>query len=226
MKFFVISDVHGYFDEMKAALDRSGFRDEEGQLLLSCGDHFDRGEQNAEVFRYLSKVRRKILLRGNHEDRLEDLLRGKKQKEKDLINGTFATAKQFTELSLEKEVLSFISTQRNFYETEKYIFVHGWLPLDTSSDRPKIAADWRNSSEEEWRNAREIQWQEAYAYHLVIPGKTVVCGHRPAVVAAQFDNSRFSDDYFPFYGKGVIALDPFVTRSKKIYVVTLEDSVR
>ena len=45
-KFFVISDVHGFYNEMREALDEAGFDpNNENHLLISCGDNWDRGPQ-------------------------------------------------------------------------------------------------------------------------------------------------------------------------------------
>ena len=53
-KFFVTSDVHGYYDEMKNALDNAGFDPEnEEHWIVVCGDLWDRGSQPVEVMRYL-----------------------------------------------------------------------------------------------------------------------------------------------------------------------------
>ena len=67
MKYFVVADVHGFYDEMKAALDEAGFDPEnENHTLISCGDVIDRGKRPNEVVKYLVNLPRKILIRGNH----------------------------------------------------------------------------------------------------------------------------------------------------------------
>jgi hypothetical protein len=39
MKYFVIADPHGFYDEMIKALDEAGFdKDNEDHWLVSCGD--------------------------------------------------------------------------------------------------------------------------------------------------------------------------------------------
>lgn len=46
MKFFVISDVHGYYDEMVQTLEAAGFDpNNEEHWLISCGDEIDRGSE-------------------------------------------------------------------------------------------------------------------------------------------------------------------------------------
>ena len=76
--FFVVSDVHGHYTEMKDALDREGFcADKEDHVFVSCGDLFDRGTENKAVYEFIRDLRNKILIKGNHEDMLlEALQRG------------------------------------------------------------------------------------------------------------------------------------------------------
>ena len=77
MKYFVVSDIHSFFDEFKKAIDEAGFDPKnENHTLVICGDLFDRGRQPIELIRYLNhEVPRKILIRVNHEDLFEDMCR-------------------------------------------------------------------------------------------------------------------------------------------------------
>ena len=52
---FVVSDIHGHCDALRAALVRAGFDpDCSRHLLVVTGDLFDRGRQNREVLEYLA----------------------------------------------------------------------------------------------------------------------------------------------------------------------------
>ena len=52
-KLFVVSDIHGHYSELKAALAAAGFdRNDPAHLLICCGDYFDRGSENAQVLRF------------------------------------------------------------------------------------------------------------------------------------------------------------------------------
>ena len=77
-KFFVVSDIHSFYTPLKKALDGAGFDpDNEDHWLVVCGDAFDRGRESFEVLRFLMGLERKILIRGNHDDLLEECcLRG------------------------------------------------------------------------------------------------------------------------------------------------------
>ena len=80
-KLFVISDVHGHYQEMINALERAGYdEDNENHLLISCGDEFDRGEQALAVYLYLKRLSdegKAVVLKGNHSLFLIDYLNGK-----------------------------------------------------------------------------------------------------------------------------------------------------
>ena len=72
MKYYVVADVHGFFDELKLALTEKGFfTDTEPHKLIVCGDLFDRGKQATELQEFILDLLAKdevILIRGNHED--------------------------------------------------------------------------------------------------------------------------------------------------------------
>ena len=80
MKYFVVSDVHGFYDYLIRDLKQVGYNDnDENNLLIDCGDFFDRGEQAVEVYEYykrLSDEGKAIILRGNHTNMLIDFLKG------------------------------------------------------------------------------------------------------------------------------------------------------
>ncbi|WP_025724586.1 metallophosphoesterase [Acholeplasma granularum] len=78
-KYFVFSDIHGNLKPLVEALDEAGFNmDDDNHILLSLGDHFDRGTQNLQVLAYLmhfDKLNRIIMIRGNHDDFLLKFLK-------------------------------------------------------------------------------------------------------------------------------------------------------
>ena len=52
--YYVISDIHGYFDEMISALAKSGYDSNNSEHhLIVIGDMFDRGTQSKQVLEYL-----------------------------------------------------------------------------------------------------------------------------------------------------------------------------
>lgn len=64
---YIMSDLHGCFDELNAMLAKIGFSDQD--KLILAGDHIDRGSQNYEMLCWMEQVPQNILLlRGNHEE--------------------------------------------------------------------------------------------------------------------------------------------------------------
>lgn len=80
-KLFIISDIHGFYQEMIEALNQAGFdENNENHLLVSCGDAFDRGPNSLAIYNYLKGLEEKgkaIVLKGNHSLFLIDYLNGK-----------------------------------------------------------------------------------------------------------------------------------------------------
>ena len=78
MRYYVVSDVHSFFDELKLALTEKGFFDDkEPRKLIICGDIFDRGSQSKEMQDFIMQLIENdevILVRGNHEDLMLNLI--------------------------------------------------------------------------------------------------------------------------------------------------------
>ena len=76
-RYFVCADVHSYFDELIIALNKAGFDiNNKEHIFVSCGDLLDRGNNSIECLDFVNNLPqdRKILIRGNHEDLLEDII--------------------------------------------------------------------------------------------------------------------------------------------------------
>lgn len=94
IKYFVTSDIHGFFDEFINALDKTDFSAANpDHVLIICGDIFDRGTQPLEVYDFLREIpkERRILIRGNHELLLKELVKRGYPLEHDIHNGTYDT---------------------------------------------------------------------------------------------------------------------------------------
>lgn len=102
MKYYVISDIHSYYDEMIKALDEKGFNKENDTLII-CGDIFDRGEKPLEVYEYLKSLPHKVLIRGNHEYLLRELYERKDALDHDFHNGTYDTLAYLNNMMTDKE---------------------------------------------------------------------------------------------------------------------------
>lgn len=76
-KFFVTSDIHGFYYEFIRDLTNAGFDiNNQNHVLIVLGDIFDRGKQPLEIYKFLRELpkERRILVRGNHELLLKQLV--------------------------------------------------------------------------------------------------------------------------------------------------------
>lgn len=238
-RLFVVSDIHGHYTILKQALEEAGFDEtNEDHILLCCGDLFDRGNENRMVYEYIQKLERKILVKGNHDERFSKILTQRRVTQADRHNGTVVTLEEFFGLgcvddngllrliqnhALEEQLQQFISTMVDYYETEHYVFVHGWLPTEIGDDGEQIMEHWHYATDEQWYHARWSKWPDCYEKRLILPQKTIVCGHRFTRYGSRFDLHRAEDDDSIFYGDGMIALDAGTIRSKKINVFVLTE---
>lgn len=98
-KLFICSDIHGYYKEMKKALDEAGYdENNNNHLLVIIGDLFDRGPDALAVYEYLKKMvneGKAIVTRGNHENFFIDFLQGSVSPFNYLHNGTNETIGDF-----------------------------------------------------------------------------------------------------------------------------------
>lgn len=71
MATYVLSDIHGCYDELINVLEKISFSNEDELYVL--GDLFDRGPKNAEVLKWFINADDNIhFLRGNHDDFMLD----------------------------------------------------------------------------------------------------------------------------------------------------------
>ena len=236
---FVVSDVHAHARELFEALDAAGFdRNDPRHLLVCGGDCFDRGRESMAIYRYLRVTPNKILLRGNHEYLLEDVIARGFLRPLDARNGMEHTVTAlFGRNSLDsdgrlyadpedmEDVLRFTLGMYDYFESAHYRFVHGWVPLAVNELGEMSAhARWQTATREEWRRACWTEWQLAYQRRELLPrDKVLVCGHRTSAYGSNFDPSRKTNDYSTFYGDGLIAIDAQTVTSGRVNVLVLRD---
>lgn len=238
-RLFVVSDIHGHFTPLKKTLDAAGFdENNEDHLFICCGDLFDRGRENRKVYDFVTCLKHKVLVRGNHDERLLEILTQKRANIYDLHNGTDVTLEEFFgvgsvgeygELRLPMDgkmagdLCRLISEMVDCYETEHYVFVHGWLPTVAGAKPPQLLENWRNAEAEAWHSARFSEWMSLYGTPAMLPNKTIVCGHRPTRLGYMVDSSRAPSDSSVFHGDGMIAIDAGTIRSGRVNLLVLEE---
>lgn len=244
-KYFCVSDVHGHFDELKLALDNAGFNPDDCEhFFVSCGDLLDRGKQPAECLKFVNTLPRKILIRGNHEDLMEDLLKNRCIQMHDVHNGTSDTLFRLThttprtydvddayhKMETHPEWVKYIKSVINYYETPKYIFVHGWIPCTEfdkfSGNVTGYDSNWRNAQEDDWRRSRWYAGWKHWNAGIREPDKTIICGHWHCSAPNYFIHHEGKNEYDctePFIDNGIIDLDACTVLSKKVNCIVLED---
>ncbi len=240
MKYFVFSDIHGFFNEWQKVLREKGFNiNNPLHKIIICGDLFDRGHQPKEIIDFILSHKDKfILIRGNHEDLMQSMIDRNYNTSIDLYNGTADTIVdlypewQISEFNLKKiaeetRLQDVLDMCVNYFETEKFVFVHAWIP--TLNDGMKYDANWRNATKKSWTKARWINPVEMQERKIFEPDKTIVCGHWhcSALWHAKYPNKydEFGKkEYFePFISKELIAIDACTAYTKKVNCIVIEN---
>lgn len=240
MKYFVCADIHGFYDEWIKALSEKGFDiNNPTHKIIICGDLFDRGRQPKEIIDYiLSNKDKFILIRGNHEDLMKEMIDRNYNTVADISNGTAQTIvdlypewkisefdlKKIAKVTRLQEVLDMCI---DYFETDKYIFVHGWIPIIENCYL--YDSDWRKARKERWNKARWSNPVEMYRYEIYEPNKTIVCGHWHCsalwheVNPEKYDEFGQKENFESFVTDKMIALDACTAYTKKVNVVIIND---
>ena len=240
MKYFVSADIHGFYNEWMLALKEKQFDiNNPDHKIILCGDMFDRGRQPKEIIDFILAHKDKvILIRGNHEDLMEEMIARNKNTAMDLSNGTAQTIVDLypnwlitefylSKIAKETRLQEVLDLCVDYYETEHYIFVHGWIPIVENCYL--YDKDWRKARKERWEKAR---WQNPvmmYRYKVYESNKTIVCGHWHCsalwheTAPEQYDEFGDKENFDPFITKEMIALDTCTVYTKKVNCIVIED---
>ena len=238
-KFFVLSDIHGFYNEMRKALNEVGFDpNNEDHWLISLGDELDRGRQPEQVINYLMDLPRTIFVKGNHTILMQQMLERGYAMHHDYSNETFQsvldlapnamTLEEGMKIAYEK-TKSFFDKEINYFESARYIFVHSYVPLLKSDGNNvmRYNPNWRTASDLEFENA---MWGNPFKLHKQFGSnfdKTIICGHWHSSWPRFYfdgedqwgDNANFS----PYYMDGLIGIDACTAYSGKVNCIVIED---
>lgn len=231
MKIFAVSDVHGFTSILKRKLAAAGFeKNNPNHLLVLCGDLFDRGSEAKEMLKFINEIDNKIMVKGNHEDLMQDMIIREYPLYHDIVNRTYDTAVQLAWDDSLKDVNytklygifdNLCSQMVDFYETKSYVFVHGWIPITSEK------VDWRSSGL--WKKARWLNGMEMQIKGKTLADKTIVCGHWHCSWgnAVKYNVSDFDDDaiWDPYTAPGIIAIDKCTAYTRDMNIVILEDDL-
>lgn len=255
MKFFVVSDIHGYYDELIEALNSAGFdKDNSEHVIISLGDLLDRGSKPLQCLRFVNSIPagRKILIRGNHEDLMEEMILRNESKPHDWYNGTIQTAFDLVGYGIELDVFDamrkhpdyneYINSTVDYYENERQIFVHAWIPCKFSDQNMYHAGKTEYTFDENWRDgdwkrARWINGMDAWNQGIKVDGKTIYCGHwhtswghsKLHKLGPEWNNKYSTNPehrkahFEPFCDDGICAIDACTAYSHRVNVVVVEE---
>ncbi len=198
MRYFFIDDIHSEYDKMILALERAGF-DKEKDTLVSLGDLFDRGTQTVEVLNYIMSLPNRVLIWGNHDLRLEELVKLVKIEEEiewfDVSNGTYHTIldlvgdrnkliynlkdtlKELKQSEIYKTLTNYFNECVYAIEFKDLIGTHAWTPHKTVGALYFPIDNWREET-------TELQWYRTTWAHIencitnkIFPDKKLIVGH-------------------------------------------------
>ena len=251
MKLFVTSDIHSFYEPLIRALDRAGFdKNNEDHWLIVCGECFDRGPDSKKLLHFLMSLERKILIKGNHDLLFRDLCYRMRPCYHDYSNGTAATVFDLGDgiegvpfdeccgVALNKTA-AYRDLLVNYFETEKYIFVHSWIPTHIEHEgttKPWYQEGKKHMYMEDWRNANDSEWEDAMwgnpfkfaDLNFNQTGKTIVFGHWHCSAGYKLlgkCKDEFSEDaiWEPCYYNNTIAIDRCTAHTGEVNVLVLED---
>lgn len=203
----------------------------------------DRGPDPIKCLRFVNDLPNKILIKGNHESLLQDCIARKEIWRHDIHNGTANTVCElgcygpitnidqvFDVAKNNPEWVKYQKSLIDYYETDKYIFVHSWIPYTvnhkTSGETYYYKKDWRTSSKKKWEEAKWPNPYEMALQGLNKTNKVIVFGHFHTSYMHHICEStpEFGEgaNFEPFYGDGFIGIDACTAYSHKVNVVVLE----
>ena len=227
MRYFIISDIHGYYSILKEELDKQGF-DKYKDTLVSLGDNFDRGGENWEMYRFLSTLPNVILIRGNHEDCLIDLIDRGYPQSHDFQNKTIDTFAQISgHYSTDIQSTSFyewLTSDKwlDYIEFDNLILTHSTIP---NTNFPTF---------------KDSRWANPIINR--VNNKILICGHWFAYLAKKEYNKDMDRDdeialycgislpeyklkyfYEPYIDKDLIMIDACTPLTKRCNVLVYDD---
>ena len=242
-KYFVVSDVHSFFDEMMEALNKSGYdKENPDHIFVSLGDLFDRGKKPKECLKFVNSIpfNRKILICGNHENLAEDIIAKGYFSWADVHNGTKETfylmnpsaVDDFDAIAKMRDneiYKKYIRSLELYKEINNYVFVHGWIPCNKLSSFCYSPIDWRSEKDNVrlWEEASWFNGMKAWDCG-VRDEKTICCGHWHCSWGNYYlhgDGTEFGEgeNFNPFIDDGIIAIDACTVHTHKVNCVVLEE---
>ena len=235
MKYFITSDIHSYFNVLEKELKKQGF-DKNKDTLITLGDNFDRGKESWKIYRFLSKLPNVILVRGNHEDLLEELINRGYPLDHDFHNGTTRTISDIAKHYNKIKDLYIYELIHVFKDTSFYNWFRNaaWVDKIDFNNLILTHATCPNDKFLSWEDAR---WENPY-YNRV-KDKILISGHWFAWKGRDYKNNTITlyveleglldteegrlEIARPFIDKDLIMIDACTPLTQKCNILIYDD---
>lgn len=190
--YFAVSDIHGCYSALKAALDEAGFqKGNANHILVVVGDAFDRGDEQKELYEFLlelDELEQLEYVLGNHDFMMINLssdpalavMNYDSNGLKQTIHQIFGIKKMVSKFNYIKTVsrsegyrkmAGWLRSKSLFFETEDYVFAHAGIPFNEQ---------WRlwMTENDTWGNTTYMMTEDLSQF---IGDKTLICGHWHAI---------------------------------------------
>jgi len=168
MSTYVISDIHGCFDEFQALLEQIQFNPDRDVLYI-LGDVVDRGPKPLNCLRFIMQTKSVHLLRGNHEDMMFDFLDRKSYAWERNGSGPTQTQLIYEATEKERDAIYKYLRKRPLYKTvgvngKRYFLSHAGL-------NPQAPFNQQSTRDLVW-NRKDFYENKALPRHICIFGHT------------------------------------------------------
>lgn len=218
MSQYVISDIHGCYEEFLEMMNLINFEDDDELFIL--GDVIDRGNKPLEIIDYIMSHSNIKLIKGNHEEFFVDYYNGD-DSYMWFFNGGETTHEQLENRGhqYEKMLYEFISSLPIIKVVDKYILVHSTLDFENNSN---------DLSLEEFLSEQDkyicLWGRDNIGKEKQFKDYTVICGHTPVQVINKTSNE---EEVKILHRKGTIYIDCgcFIGKSEggKLACLRLDD---
>lgn len=191
-KYFVCSDIHGFYKEWMDSLNKEGFDiANPNHKVILLGDLLDRGIEAIKCLEFVCKLidqNRITCICGNHELLFIDIYHKQRFDLIDTYNGTKDTYKQLAYDECKKNnrfnsgsiimygyhnsfMHKYLDNCQYYYETDKYIFVHSFIKRELLNENDYIYG-YENNFGGDWE---EATWFNPF-YHYEEMNKSIKKG--------------------------------------------------
>ncbi len=208
---YVMSDIHGCFDEFLMMLNKINFSDSDELYII--GDVVDRGPKPIELLLYIMKHKNNIhLIKGNHEDMMLNCLIPPYYSDEEktdfkssfdlksnrelwvIYNGGRTTAKGYNKLTYkeQRDIYYFLEGLKLYQivevEDKSYLLLHGGPPAKWDFSDGSILTD-------------DVLWtriERADFDSDLVPDYHIIVGHTPTVIYGKEYAGKIIEGYHKY----------------------------